>query len=110
MPIIREVDAAAFLSGERHMDEFVSLPVAELKVICTLLKCESVTNCNNADLLDLLKHRMFPELEGESGAGDILLLKLRMILEMKMKIISSRKLSHLSRVIVIHRTELISLI
>ena len=74
MPIISEIDAAAFLSGERTMDEFVSLPVAELKVICTLLKCESVTNRNKADLLFFLKHRLFPEIKGESGAGDILLL------------------------------------
>ena len=73
IPIISDKDAADFISGERTMDDFVSLSVSELKVVCNFLGCESVTTLNKTDLVNFLSHRLFPEIEGESGTGDILL-------------------------------------
>ena len=73
IPIISDKDAADFISGERTMDDFVSLSVSELKVVCNLLGCQSVTTLNKTDLVNFLSHRLFPEIEGESGTSDILL-------------------------------------
>lgn len=66
MPIISETDAAEFLSQGHTPDDLAHLTVPELRVICSLLNCGSVTSLTKVDLLNILIQRLFGETDIES--------------------------------------------
>ena len=71
MPIISDQDAAEFISGERSVEDITSLSVSELRVICSLLGCESPTTLHKTDLIKFVSLRLFSEVEGEFVSSDI---------------------------------------
>ena len=73
MPIISDQDASEFLSGEPSIGDVASLSVPELRVVCNLLGCESVTTLHKTDLVNFLSNRLFSQSEGECETGDVLL-------------------------------------